>query len=165
MMRTCDGTDANLLAEDDSPCACGLRFDDVERMVTYPHLPVRGGGLSVAEAVAREMAIPAHVPMTDEQAAEFKERFDAALREQAAHPLYVINREGVSPEEIRVLLRECVTVVKPGETLIIRVSEGMTPNQVREYQDMVDAGIKFWHLGIKAMVLRAQALGIAEAAS
>lgn len=100
--------------------------------------------------------------MTDEEAANFAAEFQA----EAARGVRVMPPRPVfTPEEIRVLLRECVTVVKPGEVLVIRVSEDMTPNQVREYQDMVDAGIKFWHLGIKAMVLRAQALGIAEAAS
>jgi len=50
MIRTCDGTDANLkreLVTNTSPagqekvewvsCDCGLAFDDVERLVVYPH--------------------------------------------------------------------------------------------------------------------------------
>lgn len=50
MIRTCDGTDRNLLHEQVArvaqsgqetmswePCACGLVFDDVERLVIYPH--------------------------------------------------------------------------------------------------------------------------------
>jgi hypothetical protein len=40
MMRRCDGTDPNLLDEDREPCACGLVFDEVDRMVIYPHNPV-----------------------------------------------------------------------------------------------------------------------------
>jgi hypothetical protein len=39
--RTCDGRDPNLLAEDcQTPCACGLTFDDVDRLVIYPHQPI-----------------------------------------------------------------------------------------------------------------------------
>jgi hypothetical protein len=165
MIRTCCGTDPNLLAEDRSPCACGLTFDDVERMVTYPHHPVRGGGLSIAEAVAREMGISPSIPMTDGQAAEFAERFKAAMADAPpfAHPVWL--RPGLDRDEIRSLLRECVTVVKPGETLIIRVSENMTPSQCREYQQAVDSGITHWDLGFRAMVLPAEGLGIAEPAS
>jgi hypothetical protein len=66
VIRTCDGTDPNLTREipateydaarhNLSPwnssakpgivviqCACGLRFDDVKRMVIYPHVRVGG---------------------------------------------------------------------------------------------------------------------------
>lgn len=41
----------------------------------------------------------------------------------------------LTPEQVRSLLREAVTVVKPGEVLILRVSENFTPNQLREYQE------------------------------
>lgn len=59
MIRTCDGTDPNLVmyvnqhtgqrleervigsAEVEKPCDCGLVFDDVTTMVIYPHRPVR----------------------------------------------------------------------------------------------------------------------------
>lgn len=37
MIRTCDGTDDLLQRLDGTPCACGLRFDDADRMVIYPH--------------------------------------------------------------------------------------------------------------------------------
>lgn len=41
MIRYCDGTDINLPDGPTStaaPCACGLRFDDVERSTVYPHV-------------------------------------------------------------------------------------------------------------------------------
>ena len=42
MIRTCDGTDSTLVAPDGrTPCSCGTTFDDVQRMVVYPHRPVR----------------------------------------------------------------------------------------------------------------------------
>jgi hypothetical protein len=37
VIRTCSGQDPNLITEDGLPCACGLTFDDVERMVIFPH--------------------------------------------------------------------------------------------------------------------------------
>lgn len=43
MIRHCDGTDPNLIRPDDIltstyvPCACGLKFDDVDRSVVHPH--------------------------------------------------------------------------------------------------------------------------------
>jgi hypothetical protein len=70
VIRTCDGTDPNLTREIPetsfhadtmvlSPwnksakpgmaviqCACGLRFDDVDRTVIYPHHPTGGVGRS-----------------------------------------------------------------------------------------------------------------------
>lgn len=42
MIRTCDGTDPNLVRADGTPCDCGRTFDDVRFMVTYPHLRVGG---------------------------------------------------------------------------------------------------------------------------
>jgi hypothetical protein len=61
MIRTCDGTDPNLL--DDSvtarPCACGLTFDDVERSVIHPHVYIptpeeKAELLAAAEDVYRD---------------------------------------------------------------------------------------------------------------
>jgi hypothetical protein len=43
----------------------------------------------------------------------------------------------LSPDEVRQLLRECVTVVKPGEVLVIRTTD-LTPYQVREYQEALN---------------------------
>jgi hypothetical protein len=37
MQRTCDGADCYLIGPDGGPCACGLTFDDVERLVVWPH--------------------------------------------------------------------------------------------------------------------------------
>lgn len=44
MIRFCDGTDPNLLGVPaGEPCRCGLRFDDEDRSVIYPHDPIQGG--------------------------------------------------------------------------------------------------------------------------
>jgi hypothetical protein len=68
-------------------------------------------------------------PLTEEQEAELRRAFDATMQAPAAH--HVI-QPGLSPDEIRQILRECVTVVKPGEVLIFRCPEGWTPIQVAE---------------------------------
>ena len=102
--------------------------------------------------------------MTDEQAADFAGRFDAVMAEQKAHPLVTVFREPpLSPDQIRSLLRECVTVVKPGEVLVIRAPGDWTPNQLREYAEHLEyyAG----EMGIRAMVVAGDGLGVAEAAS
>jgi hypothetical protein len=40
----------------------------------------------------------------------------------------------LTANQIRTLLRECVTVVRPGETLIVQVGETWTPQQMSEAQ-------------------------------
>lgn len=57
--------------------------------------------------------------------------------------------------ELRSLLRESVTVVKPGELLVIRVSENFTPNQWREYQQVVNRWLAENAPDIKALVVPA----------
>ena len=103
--------------------------------------------------------------MTDEEAAEFAERFAVAMAERKAHPLRVLHREPpLTPDQVRSLLRECVTVVKPGEVLVIRFASGaITSSQHREYIDAMEpyAG----EMGIRAMVVVGDGLGVAEAAS
>jgi SAM-dependent methyltransferase len=42
------------------------------------------------------------------------------------------------PRTDRMTLRECVTVVKPGEVLVIRVPDWWGPEQVRVYQEYLD---------------------------
>jgi hypothetical protein len=50
VLRRCDGSDPNLIARDGSRgCPCGLTFDDVDRMVVWPHTPL---GLTQAELEA-----------------------------------------------------------------------------------------------------------------
>lgn len=43
--------------------------------------------------------------------------------------------EPLGPDEIRQLLAECVTVVKPGEVLVLRCPEGWVPEQAEMMQD------------------------------
>jgi hypothetical protein len=69
---------------------------------------------------------------TDEQVTEFRERFAESVDR---HEMRLIpSPPPLTPDQVRQLLRECVTVVKPGETLILRCPEGWTPEQAGEMQ-------------------------------
>jgi hypothetical protein len=114
-----------------------------------------------ARAVAAEMHIPADAPMTEEQAAEFRERFAEMA---GRYHLTIPPRPSLTEDEVRQLLRECVTVVKPGETLVIRGDRDWTPNQMREVQDMLDGAVKWRELGFTVLVVPGEELGVAEAA-
>ena len=124
---------------------------------------------SLAERVAALEELIAHPMMAiGAPAAEFTEEQEAELREALASldgkpfELHVIPpRPLLTPELAGELLRECVTVVKPGEALVLR-TENWTPNQVREYQDVLDR----WHDGgglpFKVVVVIADELGVVE---
>jgi hypothetical protein len=61
----------------------------------------------------------------------------------------------LSEDEVRHLLRECVTVVRPGEVLILRVGPPgvLTPNQLREYQESLNWWLVENAPGIKALAV------------
>jgi hypothetical protein len=60
MLRHCDGTDKHLsrLAANGAyePCACGLRFDDADRLVIWPHHMIRPVDWAGLEKLTRELA-------------------------------------------------------------------------------------------------------------
>lgn len=64
-------------------------------------------------------------------------------------------RKPLSEDEVRQLLRECVTVVAPGEVLVIRTTD-LTPNQLREYQEGVTGWLDVNAPGIKALVIHGE---------
>ncbi len=68
----------------------------------------------------------------------------------------------LAPDEVRCLLRECVTVVKPGEAVVIRKAD-LTPNQQREYQMMLSRAYQDGFLPFRAFVFAGDELGVAEA--
>jgi hypothetical protein len=63
---------------------------------------------------------------------------------------------------VRRMLRECVTVVKPGETLIVR-GTNWTPNQTREVQQVMDGMHELGIVPFKALAVFGDELGVAEA--
>jgi hypothetical protein len=72
-------------------------------------------------------------------------------------------RTAVPPDRaaLRAILRECVTVVAPGEVLVIRVTD-FTPAQLAEYGDWLRYAAD--ELGIKAIAVIGDELGIATPA-
>jgi hypothetical protein len=58
MLRHCDGTDAELLKEDGTPCDCGGRFRDTDFKLVYPHEPLRGhkDSISIAKHMENKKA-------------------------------------------------------------------------------------------------------------
>jgi hypothetical protein len=105
---------------------------------------VTGTAHELAEKIAGEMSIPPGAVMTEEQAAGFRERFQEAIRDGSLPGArFLPPGPLLTPETARELLRECVTVVKPGETLVIR-SRDWNPEQAEYYQEylghMADAG-------------------------
>lgn len=67
----------------------------------------------------------------------------------------------LSEDEVRQLLRECVTVVKPGETLVVRM-EGLTPGQHGEYQRAVTDWHKHGDLPFPVFIVIGDELGVVE---
>ena len=67
-----------------------------------------------------------------------------------------------SPDEVRALLRECVTVVRPGELLVIRVPYGTPADEARAYQRVLESAREAW--GISAVVVVAEEFGVIPAA-
>lgn len=100
---------------------------------------------------------------TGEQEAELRASLDALgqdgkpfeYRVLPPHPL-------LTPETARALLRECVTVVRPGETLIVRAHEHWTPQQVRELQDYADTVTEYRDLGVKILFVPGEEFAVAQ---
>ena len=72
--------------------------------------------------------------------------------------------EPLTPDALRQILRECVTVVRPGETLIIRTAD-WTPEQADLYQTMLNIWLEDHGSPFLAVVVHADGLAIAEAGS
>lgn len=70
----------------------------------------------------------------------------------------------LTPEEIRSLLRECVTVVKPGETLVLRVPMDTSSGRILEIHKALNWG---WDEGepllpFRTVVVPGDGLGVVE---
>ena len=118
--------------------------------------------VAALEAAMDLSAIPSSWPsLTEAEQAGFIE----AIAEAKARNEYRILNAPLNPDEIRQLLRECVTAVKPGETLILLVPWRTTPTQVRELQQAIDDGADYLNLPFKTLVLPGDELAVAEPAS
>lgn len=104
--------------------------------------------------------------LTPEQIAELQK----ALDEYAAHPVRHFEHRVLpsppnllDPETIRQLLRESVTVIKPGEVLFYTYGDpNGTPSQIRELQDWINDWLEYNAPEIKALVLPHGSVAAAE---
>ena len=128
-----------------------------------PGLEERVAALEEAVRFPLRAYIPSWEPLTEAQEAGLRESLAEAAK---LGPLpYRVVPPPLSPDEIRQLLRECVTVVKPGETLILRVPLTWAPDEVFRYQRNVNAVHDEGLIPFKVLILGAEELGVAEDAS
>jgi hypothetical protein len=65
----------------------------------------------------------------------------------------IVTGQRWTPEEIRDFLAENVTVVAPGETLVIRAQDYMTPRHVHELQEFLNAAREYGSLSFGCLVV------------
>lgn len=72
----------------------------------------------------------------------------------------------LTPEVVRALLRETVTVVQPGEVVFFTCGDpDYTPGQIREIQEVITGWLEYHALGIKVLVLPRGEITVAEPAT
>ena len=71
----------------------------------------------------------------------------------------------LTPDELRHLLRECVTVVKPGETLVVQVPMDTRPTVVGELQQVMNEIAEERNFGFGVLIVPGCGLTVAEEAS
>lgn len=120
-------------------------------------------GLEERVAALEALLLPREPGWTPEQAEEFKADFERHLSEgpfdlRKYEPVRLLPPGPVlTSEVIEAALRECVTVVKPGETLVIRCRD-WTPGQVEQYQEYIDA--EWRELPFRVLMVIGDELGI-----
>ena len=89
-------------------------------------------------------------------------RWAVRLADEARRPApEVEDAPPLTVAAVRALLRECVTVVAPGETLIIRLGPGYEPFHVRELQEGLDDVREYRNLPFHVVVVPGDELGVA----
>ena len=107
-------------------------------------------------------------PMSDAEVARFREEFEAAVKQFPQHEMRLLPSSPriLDPEAVRQLLRESVTVVKPGEVLFFTVGDpNCTPNQLRELQYAVSGWLEDNAPDVKALILPHGEMAAAESGS
>lgn len=101
--------------------------------------------LTLEERVAAlEEALPHITPArtcTDDELAKWQAKFDK-LMDSGRYEIKVLPPAPLlTPETARALLRECVTVVQPGEVLAVRIPDNWSAAQMDAIQDYADASL------------------------
>ena len=130
-------------------------------MTDAPSLEERVAALE--EMIAHPLQIVSAPPgnFSDAQVAELREALGAAMSGPYEHRI-LPPVPSLTPDQVRQLLRECVTVVKPGETLIVRVPLTGVPEQVDRYARDLGEVSEAMDLPFKTVVVAAEELGVAE---
>ena len=124
----------------------------------HPAIADLAARVAALEAAQDLASLPSSWPdLTEAEKAGFTE----ALAEAKARNEYRILNAPLNPDEVRHLLRECVTVVKPGETLVIR-GHDWTPMQAYEVQRVMDAMTEDGTIGFKALVVGGDELAVVQ---
>jgi hypothetical protein len=93
--------------------------------------PPGRGGYTSGEATVSDFPVPPGVPV--------RETADGGhavlLSDMVRAPL---PPRFLTEDQVRQLLSECITVVKPGETLVLRVPWGTPPNHIRELHEALN---------------------------
>jgi len=122
-------------------------------------LEERVAALEAAMTAPLRAYIPSWTPLTEAEETEFRE----SIAEAAKMPPRIIQQPPpLTPDKVRQLLRECVTVVKPGETLILRVPWSTTPTQVRDLQGALTGCTEHLEAPFKVLVVPGDELTVAE---
>ena len=126
-----------------------------------PTLEQRVAALEEMIANPLRVVFPPVPEFTPEQEAELREALAAAMKAGPHQHRVNLQPPPLAEDEVRQLLRECVTVVKPGETLVIQ-GRNWTPNQVREIQDWMDAEHESGRIDFRVLAVIGDELGVAE---
>lgn len=151
----------------DGPFTPGEPLDDEDAASRPPRTrEYQAGGITLEDRVAaieRALAVPAlDLPgqLTDEQVAGFREEFARLAKLPGVR--WLPRAPVLTPETARALLRECVTVVQPGETLVIRAPGTWTPRHVEEYQDHADAATASGRIPFRVLVVIGDELAVIQ---
>ena len=90
-----------------------------------------------------------------------KAGFIAAIAESRQRVSHRILNAPLTPDEVRQLVRECVTAVGPGETLVVR-GRDWTPSQVREVQDWMDADYESGRIDFRVLAVIGDELAVVK---
>ena len=111
-----------------------------------------------------QLTLPPAPGLTPGQEAGLREDLEAALKEAPSGYRAIPWPPPLTPDEIRQLLSECVTVVRPGETLAVRVPWETRPVQVAEYQRYVEEAIETRAIPFRVLILAGEELSVVQQA-
>jgi hypothetical protein len=69
----------------------------------------------------------------------------------------------LTPELARELLRECVTLVKPGEVLAVRTPDSWVPDQVYDCQAYIDERLRLRGIDVAVLFLSGEEFAVTKA--